>query len=118
MKNFAPMLLIGATASPRQDSTDLLQNIFQNNRSKYLNLLGMDEDTEMRPHIDSAYRDLERAFREPSQRQSEYDIPVYHVTHDEPDPHRKYSEEKTRAPRPRHEIYPELTRHYKEESAK
>ena len=78
----------------------------------------MDEENEMKPHIDSTYRDFERAFREPSRRQSEYDLPVYHVTHDEPDPHRQFSREKSQAPRPRHELYPELKRRYEEDSAK
>ena len=63
----------------------------------------MDESSEMTPHIDSTLNDVQEAIRE---------VPVYHVTHD--DPHQTL----THAPRPRHEVYPELLRKYEEERSR
>ena len=78
----------------------------------------MDENSEMAPHIDSALSDLQQTIRDPYRKLDDYDVPVYHVTHDDPDPHQTFPHEKSRAPMPRHEIYPELLRKYEEERGK
>ena len=61
------------------------------NESKYLHLLGMDEDNEMTQHANNALSDINRAFREPTPRKNDYhNIPVYHVAHDDDDPQQKH----------------------------
>ena len=42
-------------------------------------------------------------------------MPVYH---DDPEPYQTFYHENPRALMPRHEVYPELTRKYREDSAR
>ena len=52
MRHFAPMLLLGVNANSTKP--DLLQNLFSDNESKYLHLLGLERDTEMTVHANDA----------------------------------------------------------------
>ena len=99
MKKFAPMLLIGGVvAEDSSDANHLLTNLLFQNRNKYLNLLGLDDEYEQ--HSNAAFKEMQNAFREPKKRESEHEVPVYHVNHDSP-----YA---PRVPKPRKELYDEL----------
>ena len=81
MKHFAPVLLLTAITYAKQNDIDLLQNLILKNESRYLHLLGMDEESKMFEHVNSASNEIERVYRELAE-VNDSDIPVYHITHE------------------------------------
>ena len=110
MNHFAPMLLLGVNAN--SSKSDLLQTLFSNNESKYLHLLGLEQDTDMTVQANDAWQDIEKAYLTLSHRDEDYGTPIYDVTQDKKVPHA----ERKKAGRRKRGDLDELKRRYDEKN--